>query len=253
MHVYLILVVLAIVANALAAFSGGGAGLLQFPALIFLGLPFGVALATHKAATVALGIGSTARYMRERVFDWRFGLYMLAVGIPGAVLGGLTIVKISDQAAQIALGIFMLIPGLYSIFKRDLGVVEEPKNRSVTGYVIGGIGLFIIGFLNGSLTSGTGLLVTLWLVRWFGFDYKKAVAYTMVLTGFFWNAAGAITMLFVSSVKWTWLIPLVIGALVGGYAGAHIAIKQGSAWIKRGFEAVTLAVGVMLILRGLNG
>ncbi len=49
---------------------------------------------------------------------------------------------------------------------------------------------FIGGFLNGSLASGTGLFVTIWLVRWFGFDYRLAIAYTLVLVGLFWNGMG---------------------------------------------------------------
>ena len=61
----LILLLVSLVANVFSAFAGGGAGLLQFPALIFLGLPFGVALATHKVASVALGVGATLRHLRE--------------------------------------------------------------------------------------------------------------------------------------------------------------------------------------------
>jgi hypothetical protein len=34
------------------------------------------------------------------------------------------------------------------------------------GVLVGGLVLFGIGVLNGSLTSGTGLFVTMWLVRW---------------------------------------------------------------------------------------
>jgi len=56
----LILFVASLAANFFSALSGGGAGLIQFPMLIFLGLPFGVALATHKVASVALGLGATA-------------------------------------------------------------------------------------------------------------------------------------------------------------------------------------------------
>lgn len=36
-------------ANWFSALSGGGAGLIQFPVLIFLGLPFGVATAGSNA------------------------------------------------------------------------------------------------------------------------------------------------------------------------------------------------------------
>ena len=36
--------------------------------------------------------------------------------------------------------------------------------------------------------------MTLWLVRWFGADYRQAVAYTLVLVGMFWNGSGAIAL-----------------------------------------------------------
>jgi len=52
---HIILLLVSLVANTFSAFSGGGAGLIQFPVLLFLGLSFGVALATHKVASVALG------------------------------------------------------------------------------------------------------------------------------------------------------------------------------------------------------
>jgi len=60
-----ILFVVSLLANSFSAFAGGGAGLLQLPLLIFLGLPFGIALATHKVASVALGVGATVRHLRE--------------------------------------------------------------------------------------------------------------------------------------------------------------------------------------------
>lgn len=54
-----------LIANTLASLAGGGAGLLQFPLLIFLGLPFGVALATHKLASVALGLGAAYTHLKS--------------------------------------------------------------------------------------------------------------------------------------------------------------------------------------------
>ena len=48
-----ILFCVSLLANLFSAFAGGGAGLLQLPALIFLGLPFGVALATHLGEKLA--------------------------------------------------------------------------------------------------------------------------------------------------------------------------------------------------------
>jgi uncharacterized membrane protein YfcA len=121
-------------------------------------------------------------------------------------------------------------------------------HRNTYGCIIGGIVIFGIGILNGSLTSGTGLFVTIWLIRWFGLDYKRAVAYTLILVGLFWNGTGAITLGLLGEIKWNWLPALLLGSLLGGYFGAHLAITKGNRWIKRIFEVITLLVGIKLIL-----
>ena len=82
------LFIVSLVANLFSAFSGGGAGLIQLPVLIFMGLPFTIALATHKVASVALGIGATVRHLREQPLERRLALYILASGLPGVIVGG---------------------------------------------------------------------------------------------------------------------------------------------------------------------
>ncbi|MGD2054226.1 MAG: sulfite exporter TauE/SafE family protein [Gammaproteobacteria bacterium] len=236
------------VANVFSALSGGGAGLIQLPVLILLGLPFGVALATHKVATVALGIGATIRHLRESQLERQFALFMVIAGVPGVILGASVILRVPDRSAQIALGFLTMALGMYSIFSPQLGQLHTPVHRDRRGYLIGGLTLFLIGMLNGSLTSGTGLFVTLWLIRWFGMDYKRAVAYTLVLVGLFWNGTGAITLGLLGDIYWLWIPALLLGSLLGGYLGAHLAIVKGNKVIKRAFEAVTLLIGLKLIV-----
>lgn len=243
-----LLFAISVLANLFSAFSGGGAGLIQLPALIFLGLPFGIALATHKVASVALGVGATLRHLREPTLDGRFSLFMLATGLPGVVLGASVILQVPDRAAEIALGLLTTGLGIYSVLNPSLGQAHQPRHRSRRGYALGGAVLLIIGVLNGSLTSGTGLFVTLWLIRWFGLDYKRAVAHTLVLVGLFWNGTGALTLGVLGDIRWSWLPALLAGSLIGGYLGAHLAIKKGNRWIKRGFELVTMLVGTKLVL-----
>ena len=242
-----LLFLISLVANIFSAFSGGGAGLIQFPALIFLGLPFGLALATHKVASVALGVGATIRHLKEGSLEGRLVLVMLAYGLPGVVLGASVILKVPDQWARMALGILTIGLGLYSFLNKELGQVSVPSHRDTSGYLLGGLALFLIGVLNGSLTSGTGLFVTIWLVRWFGLDYKQAVAYTLVLVGMLWNGSGAVTLGVLGEIQWDWLPALLLGSLLGGYIGAHLSITKGNKWIKRGFEIVTLLMGLKLI------
>jgi len=237
-----------LVANTFSAFAGGGAGLLQLPILIFLGLPFGIALATHKVASVALGVGATLRHMREGSLERRFVVFILATGLPGVVLGASVILQVPGRMAEIALGVLTLGLGVYSFLKKDLGQQAQLRNQQGWRLWVGGAVLFLIGALNGSLTSGTGLFVTLWLVRWFGADYKMAVAYTLVLVGMFWNGTGAVTLGMLGEIRWDWLPALLAGSLLGGYLGAHLAIRKGNRWVKRVFEVVTALVGIKLIL-----
>lgn len=248
----LVLFIVALVANTFSAFAGGGAGLIQLPMLIFLGLPFPLALATHKVASVALGIGATIRHLRNGHINAAFALFMLSSGIPGVIIGAFIIVRIESILAEIALGLLTIGLGLYSFFQPQLGQRHQPRHRDMTGYVIGGAVLLLIGILNGSLTSGTGLFVTIWLIYWFGMDYKTAVAYTLILVGIFWNGSGAIALSQLSSVQWNWLPALLAGSVLGGYAGAHLAIRHGNQWIKRIFEIITILIGLSLILKNLG-
>jgi uncharacterized membrane protein YfcA len=243
-----ILFLISLLANLFSAFSGGGAGLVQLPALIFLGLPFGIALATHKVASVALGIGATIRHLREGGLERQFVIFMLLAGLPGVVIGASLILQVADRHAEIALGVLTLGLGTYSYLSPKLGIEYQAIHRDRRGFFIGGAGLFLIGVLNGSLTSGTGLFVTLWLVRWFGLDYRRAVAHTLVLVGVFWNASGALTLGILGDIYWAWIPILLIGSLIGGYLGAHLSIAKGNRWIKRGFEVVTLLIGAKLVI-----
>ena len=244
----ILLFVISLLANFFSALAGGGAGLIQLPVLIFLGLPFGLALATHKVASVALGVGATVRHLRSSSLERGFALYILACGVPGVVLGANIILQIPDRSAQIALGLLTMGLGVYSWLSPELGQQLQSKHRDRRGLLLGGGMIFAIGILNGSLTSGTGLFVTLWLVRWFGLDYKMAVAYTLILVGMFWNGAGALTLGLLADIYWPWIPVLIAGSLIGGYFGAHLGIIKGNRLIKVSYEIITLLVGLKLII-----
>lgn len=246
---HLALFVAALVANLLSALAGGGAGLVQLPVLILLGLPFPLALATHKVASVALGVGATLRHAKEKKLALRFALFILACGLPGVILGARVVLAIPAHVCTALLGVLTIGLGLYSMCNPALGQQSTAREHDARGFAIGGAVLFAIGFLNGSLTSGSGLFVTMWLVRWFGLDYSRAVAYTLILVGLFWNGTGAITLGVQGQIAWLWLPALLGGSVLGGYLGAHIAIAKGNTVIKRCFEVLSMLMGASLLYK----
>ena len=99
---------IAFVANLFSALAGGGAGLVQLPALILLGLPFSIALATHKIASVALGLGAGLRHAQEKNLNPRLILLILGFGLPGVWLGARFALSIPSQLGTASLGFFTL-------------------------------------------------------------------------------------------------------------------------------------------------
>lgn len=244
------LLLASILANAMSAFAGGGSGLVQLPAILLMGLPFSTALATHKIVTFALGLGAVSRFGQDKsILDLRFAGFILICGLMGVLVGAYAILRVPDEIARPTLAFLIIALGLYSFFKKDFGQDYTPKNRDRKGQMLGGLALFCMGALNGSLTAGSGLFVTLFLIMWFGMDYRRAVAYTMTLVGLCWNLTGGLALVAMGApVHWPWVPVLLAGSFIGGYLGAHFNTLKGNAWIKRAFVAVTLLSGVALLV-----
>lgn len=237
------------IANTLSSLSGGGAGLLQFPLLIFLGLPFAVALGTHKVASVALGLGAASTHLRAGTIKLPIALYLILAGSIGVIIGANIIIHIPTDIAEKTLGTIILSLGIYSRLKKQLGQSEHHIHRDRQGWLIGGFGVMILGVMNGSLTAGSGLLVTLFLVRWFGFDYKQATAYTMICVGLFWNGIGGIAVVQAGApIHWAWLPALLLGSFLGGSLGAWAATRYSNRVIKIAFEILTFTAGIKLLI-----
>ena len=100
---------------------------------------------------------------------------------------------LTDRIASTALGL-LTWASVYSARRAELGEHDRAVTHNSLQRLIGVAGLFGIGLLNGSLTSGTGLFVTLWLVRWYGLSHPKAVAHTLILVGLAWNGTGALVL-----------------------------------------------------------
>jgi len=245
---YFYLFIVSFISNLFSAFSGGGAGIIQLPAILFIfNTSFITALSTHKIATVALGIGASLRFLKTIKIDRQKFSLMLLIGIPSVILGANYISLVEDHLARNLLGFLIIIIFLYSIFQKNKGYEKIQYTTNINNNIIGFLVISIIGFINGSLSAGTGLLFTMWLVGWFGMTYKEAVAYTLIIVGFFYNFTGAITLSIFADISWDILPSLILGSLLGGYLGAHFSLSKNNRTIKVVYQLVTLTVGIKLI------
>ena len=239
------------ISNTFSAISGGGAGLIQLPALLLSGIPYYQALATHKIATVALGLGGSIRNfksLRKYIYVlWQ----ILFFGTPGVILGTSIVKFLSDQYLYLIIGIFSIFLSLYSFLKPSFGQYSSKKSNLFRLELSFIIPIFLIGILNGSISSGTGLLVTFLLIKIFRMDFLGAVSLTFFSVGIFWNAIGALSLSRIGSIPTDLLLILILGSFTGGLVGAHLSNLKGNKLIKNTFTVVCLLVGISLLIKSI--
>ena len=251
-HLYhnIFIFLISFISNTFSAISGGGAGLIQLPALRLSGIPYFQALATHKVATVALGLGGSIRNFKSLKNDIYVLWQIIFFGAPGVVLGTSIVKFVPEKYLYTILGIFSIFLALYSSLKPTLGLTSIDNNikdlRFNFKFVIT---IFFIAILNGSVSSGTGLLVTILLIKTFKMDFLRAISVTFFTVGIFWNAIGAFFLSRIGSIPLNLLLVLTLGSFTGGYFGAHLSNLKGNKLIKKTFTIVCLLVGISLLIK----
>lgn len=213
------------------------------PALLFLGMPFQTALATHKIATVGLGLGASSRHIREKLFDIKFGSFLFLTGVPGVAIGALVATYIPEEVARISLGVLVLSLALMARYLTNPKTDNDSASFTNLRWVIGGLMTFLIGGLNGALSSGTGLFFTFWLVFWFKKPFTLALSYTMIICSLIYNLIGAVILGLVVTVNWSFVAALILGAIIGGYAGSSLSLKREKALFGKYLRSLASLLG----------
>ncbi|MGD8206926.1 MAG: sulfite exporter TauE/SafE family protein, partial [Thiohalocapsa sp.] len=120
-----------------SSLSGGGAGLILLPVLLFTGLPFINALASHKLAVGFIGIGSTVRYVREGLIDWRVFWWTALVGLPFVVLGTRFAAAVPGEIMEPLVGGVIIAMVLVTLAKKAAPERFDPQRLSPRLLLIG--------------------------------------------------------------------------------------------------------------------
>ncbi len=240
------------IANVLASLSGGGAGFVQLPVLIFLGLAFPMALGTHKVAVIALGVGAFIKNHRLSGQKLPIALLLVLVGWPMVILGSLVVIELPGYISELSVGFLNLGCLIYSNLRKDFGEQYTPAHYTNRELIIGGILIGLVAFLSGLFSSGAGLFAIMTLVVWFRLDLKQAIHYSMLYVALSWNFVGAATVGAFGQIYWPWTPALVLGAILGGYSGTTLVNILPAKKIKFLFQMMMLISSLLLIWKGMD-
>jgi uncharacterized membrane protein YfcA len=224
----------------------GGGGLITTPALLAVGLPIHLALGTNKFASTMGTFSSSYHYYKSGNVNFKVLKYLLPFSAIGSAIGVLSVLSLNPDFLRVLVIVLVIAIGLYTLIKKDLGLVDNYDGIS-KGKIKKGIALaFPLGFYDGFFGPGTGSFLIFGLISIFGFDFKKASANSKLLN-LASNTIAFLLFLTHGKIMLGIGIPMAISMAIGAKVGAQLAIKKGATFIKPVFIVVSVALVIKMI------
>jgi uncharacterized protein len=221
--------------GALNSVAGGGS-FIAFPALLFTGVPPIPANATNTIALWTAAAASGGAYRKRLDVPRRVMIPLLAVSLLGGLLGALLLLKTPAQTFMRVLPWLTLGATLLFAFGKKLAgsrqsVIEDGHEASTVA--LAGTTLFqlCVAIYGGYFGGGMGIVMLAMLAVLGMTDIHAMNALKSVL-GFVINGVAVITFIVAGAVYWKHGIVMIAGGMVGGYVGAHYALKMPQSWIR---------------------
>ena len=226
----------ALVAGVLNSVAGGG-GFIAFPALVFTGMPPINANATNTAALWPGTVASTGAYRNALSREDRNLIFPLIVtGMIGGLIGAIVLLKTPQQTFLRLVPWLLLSATLLFCFSRRItrwiGARRERQNssRHVSG-ITGALVQLVIALYIGYFGAGAGILM-LALFALMGVENIHTMNGLKTLMASVCNAIALITFIIARAIVWPQAILMVVGAAIGGYAGAYYAQKLPASTVR---------------------
>ncbi len=244
---------------------GGGGSILTVPILVYL---FGTEASEYAPAYSLFIVGATslvgsAQKYREGLVDVRT---FLVFGIPAIITVYLTrhslVPAIPDD---IPIGDFMLskrllVMGLFAVLmvlasvsmirgRKEAEEEEGPQKFNYPLILVEGV---VVGILTGLVGAGGGFLIIPALVKFSKLPMKKAVGTSLLIIAAksLFGFMGDATRL---DIDWN-LLAIVTALAIGGiFAGNYMSRSIPGYKLKKGFGWFVLVMGVVILIREING
>ncbi|MDQ6840689.1 MAG: sulfite exporter TauE/SafE family protein [Actinomycetota bacterium] len=235
---------LLVVAGFGAGLSGSIAGLaslISYPALLAIGLPPVTANVTNTVALVFNGVGSTWGSLPELRGQWPWLRRLVLAGVLGGAMGSILLLVTPPVAFELAVpwliaagAIAILVPPPAWLTNRRAGADSRPT-------VV--VSLFVVAVYGGYFGAAAGVLMLAVLLTATAQGMARSSAVKNVVLGSA-NGLAAVAFAAFGPVRWSVVVPLALGLLVGGRLGP-IVVRRAPVRILRvmiGLAGIGLAV-----------
>lgn len=225
----------------------GGGGLVQVPLLfnVYPGTPPATLFGTNKAVSVVGTSFAARRYLSGVEMDWKVLSRAALAAFVASFAGAAAVGIFPPQALRPVVIVLLLAVLVYTLKKKDFGVMRGETRHAPRH----GLALLLgagIGFYDGFFGPGTGSFLIFLFARCYAWDFVRASAGAKVvnvstnLAALAWFVPTGAIMVKIAAA-------MAFANLLGAWAGAHLAMKNGAAFVRRVFIAVVSVLIARLI------
>ena len=232
--------------GAMNALAGGGT-FATLPALIAIGLPSTSANATSNVALLP-GAATSAWAFRDELGPvGGVSPKMLgAITFAAALIGSVLLVLTPTSTFDIIIPWLLLFASLVLAFgKRAAGWLHE---RVTIGPRVLVAVQGVLGVYGGYFGGGVGLMTTALYGLLAGIEPRGLFAQRTLMLAI-GNAAAACVFIATGLVDWRACLPMLAGAIVGGWAGAHIGRRLPASAVRGWTLFVAIATTIVFFWR----
>jgi uncharacterized membrane protein YfcA len=252
------LMIAAFFAGVVDSIAGGG-GLVTLPALLAVGLPPGVAIATNKGQCVFGAVSSAASFWRRGAVDRDRAPLAFALGLVGSIVGARLLLSMRPEPLRpVVMGLLLFAAGVVAVPSRFRAPPTTPNARPAAKRLAHprialALAAFLLGAYDGFFGPGVGTLLIVTFVLLFGDPLIRAsgnakvvnlasnVAAIALFTGIGWRGHHQLVM-------WQFALPMAFANASGAFLGARLALRRGDRFVAAVVLSVVAAVVVKLAL-----
>jgi len=236
--------------GAINAVAGGGS-FVSFPALLFTGVP---AIPANATNTLALWVGTTASggaYREKLNIGRRVMIPLVITSVIGGLAGAFLLIKTPAQTFLYVLPWLLLGATLLFAFSKHLtgrisaDITHEASNNAVT---VASIYELFVAVFGGYFGGGVGLMTTATYGLLAGAQPRSLFAVRTLMLAVA-NCAAAIVFIGVGLVHWALCLPMLVGSIVGGWAGAKLGRTLSPGLVRAWTLLVTTATTIVFFVR----
>ena len=223
----------------------GGGSLITVPALGGLGFSLKQVIATNRLYIVFFTIIGLANYWHKKIHvDLRPILVLIVTRSIGAYLGANAILEVDASSIKLIVAGFLFAAIIAIIFleTQKTKKLEFFPNAQIKIAVVA-ILFFILGYYEGFVGGGGSTIARLLMLLFLGMPLLEAGIAELIMT-LVTSTISSGVFLYNGQVDFVLLIPMVLGGIIGGFIGSHIAIKKGTAWLR---PLLFVIVGLLLV------